>query len=57
MRYFKIRSWHIRREPVTTPWKAYCGQRVRHTSEVSNELPGDEKSCETCLRISHRLND
>jgi len=56
MDYFRIRSWHIRKE--TTPvWKSYCGMVARHDSEVSNELPMGEKSCESCLRLARRKGD
>lgn len=55
MKYVRIRSWHV----ILTPTRAFdtyrtrCGRTVT-TTAVTNELPLDEKSCETCLRLDER---
>ena len=55
MKYVKIRSWHL----VATPTRAFqtfrtrCGRTVK-SFDTAPELPLDEKSCETCLRLAAR---
>ena len=50
-KWVRIRSWHI----VLTHTRAFdtyrtlCGRTVT-TTDTRDDLPGDEKSCESCLR-------
>jgi hypothetical protein len=50
MEYVKLRSWHIVRFWTRVPHSfiTLCGRRG---SGFSSDTFGDEKSCETCLRI------
>lgn len=58
--YFKIRSWHITRTISRAGWYiGFCGKVAVpvHGDLLSDELPGDEKSCESCLKIARRNQD
>ena len=50
--WFKIRSWHIASGLVSRANhpKALCGKWGRPENLI-DERPGNEKTCETCLRI------
>lgn len=57
--WVKIRSWHVFRT-WTRAGQALteCGRRVGPDTVVTaDELPGNEKSCESCLRIVTRAED
>lgn len=49
-RWSKIASWHAVSQQDGT--KTLCGRSLNRTQagNVVAELPGDEKSCESCLR-------
>jgi len=53
--WFLIKSWHVERfqSRIGLP-KAYCGKWGYMDSKTAAELPADEKSCESCLRILKR---
>lgn len=46
-RFVKLRSWHILRDDRNA---TLCGRPVTDP-DTSADMPLDEKSCETCLRI------
>jgi hypothetical protein len=52
--FIKIRSWHEVRNPTRVPdtYVTLCGRRA--SGPTLAEFPGDEKTCETCLRIGER---
>lgn len=49
--YIRIRSVHVVRTWTRVPGRAItlCGRMA--TGATSDELPLEEKSCETCLRL------
>lgn len=55
--YVRIRSWHI----VLTPTRAINTYRTlcnrNGQGPTVSDLPLDEKSCETCLRMARRQDD
>ena len=53
MKYVRIRSWHVVLTPTRAfdTYRTYCGRTVT-TRDTSADLPLDEKSCETCLRLT-----
>jgi hypothetical protein len=55
VRWFQIRSWHaVKFESRAGVPAAYCGRWGTFTTKVVEDLPGTEKSCETCLRLVAR---
>jgi hypothetical protein len=46
--YVKMRSWHIVRDEDQT--KTVCGRTVPEGAATAEDF-GDEKTCESCLRI------
>jgi hypothetical protein len=52
--WIQIRSWHIIRTWTRVPGRAItlCGKSA--TGETQPVFPPDEKTCETCLRLSHQ---
>jgi hypothetical protein len=53
MSYLKIGSWHTLARVDDRGWWTRCGRLVTtEPAPVSDSLPLDEKSCETCLRLS-----
>ena len=56
MRYVRIVSWHVATGLVSrgAQIQARCGRWAPADAEQSDHLPGDEKSCETCLRFALR---
>jgi hypothetical protein len=46
--YVKMRSWHLVREE--DPTKTVCGRAVPEGAVLAEDF-GDEKTCESCLRI------
>lgn len=48
--YLKVRSWHILAKVDAAGWKTRCGLTVNEDAPVTDILPFDEKSCESCLR-------
>ena len=55
--FVRIRSWHVIRTWTRMPGRAItlCGRTS--DGESSPDLPMDEKSCETCLRIRATRGD
>lgn len=52
--YVKLDSWHIIEEDAVS---TICGRETPLDAEISDRLPLDEKSCETCLRLAaHESN-
>jgi len=53
MKYVKIRSWHLvaYHARAFQTFRTRCGRTVR-SFDTAPELPLDEKSCETCLRLA-----
>ena len=55
MRWVKIRSWHgIRFTTRGGGHKTLCGRYPVKGSPEVQDLPSDEKSCESCLKIITR---
>jgi hypothetical protein len=50
MKWAKIKSWHIVVIDLGDAYLTRCGRRAT-TADVAVDLPMDEKSCETCLRL------
>jgi hypothetical protein len=48
--YVKLKSWHISAGNSLT----LCGRSFTGDDHFAYALPGDEKSCENCLRIQER---
>jgi hypothetical protein len=57
MGYIKIVSWHIVRNWTRVPGRAEtrCGRTA--DGQTTDSLPGDEKSCESCLRYARQDAD
>lgn len=59
-KWIKVLSWHALQheskviDGAEAPHTTYCGRNV--VGEIVDILP-DEKSCESCLRITARLSD
>ena len=53
VQWVKIRSWHIYRTYTRMFGSALtvCGRAVA-APDVVNDRPGNERTCETCLRIA-----
>jgi hypothetical protein len=52
--YIRVKSWHVVEKVDAVGWRTVCG-RVLSASDgngVAYVLPLDEKSCETCLRLT-----
>lgn len=49
--WVKVRSWHVLDTPTRMPdvYVTRCGRRAQ--GPVLDERPGNERTCETCLRI------
>lgn len=53
VQWFKIQSWHIYKfttrggQPVSV-----CGREGDRTAPVVEDRPGDQRTCESCLRIA-----
>lgn len=56
MVWFKIKSWHARESIVADISRAYCGKRRAH-AETRDDLPVNEKTCESCLAYYARSKD
>ena len=52
MKWIKIRSWHLAVIDLGDRYLTRCGRTV--LGDTLSELPLDEKSCETCLRLAER---
>ena len=52
MTYIKVRSWHVLAIVTDTGWETRCGRAIAEAAQISDTLPGDEKSCESCLRYN-----
>ena len=54
MEYVKLRSWHIVRTWTRVPGRfiTLCGRMGSGTSSMTF---GDEKTCESCLRINAKV--
>lgn len=50
MTYIKVRSWHVLAIVTDTGWETRCGRAIAEAAQISDTLPGDEKSCESCWR-------
>ena len=50
--YVRIRSWHLLAEGVEDDALTRCGRKASALAPVADELPLDERSCETCLRLA-----
>ena len=57
MKWIKLRSWHRILTPTRMfdTYRTYCGRTI--VGNPLPELPLDEKSCETCLRLVAREED
>lgn len=53
VQWFFIRSWHVYKKTNSTGYKiAVCGRASHGTFDsVVEDRPGDERTCESCLRI------
>ena len=57
MKYVRIRSWHVIltngtiNKVLPGTYRTRCGRTVQ-TRELWGSFPLDEKSCETCLRLT-----
>jgi hypothetical protein len=61
MKWFKIDSWHALKEAKDDPKMglvavSYCNRKAVYT-DVVDDLPVNEKSCETCLAKLARIAD
>lgn len=52
MTFIRAKSWHILARVTAAGWETRCGRHVNEDASVSDTLPGDEKSCESCLRYN-----
>lgn len=53
MSYLKVRSWHSIVKVDEAGWHTRCGRLVEEAAApASDVIPLDEKSCETCLRLT-----
>lgn len=53
MSYLKIESWHVLVRVDEAGWHTRCGRLVTtEAAPASDHLPLDEKSCETCARLT-----
>ena len=50
MKWAKIKSWHIVVIDLGDAYLTRCGRRAE-TTYLVGDLPMDEKSCESCLRL------
>jgi hypothetical protein len=58
MSYLKIGSWHLIARVDDRGWWTRCGRLVTtEPAPAADRLPLDEKSCETCLRLSQADTD
>jgi len=51
MKWVKIKSWHIVGIDLPDAYLTRCGRRATNTYTEA-DLPMDEKSCESCLRLA-----
>jgi hypothetical protein len=49
--WMQIESWHRVSVVDEAGWHTRCGRVTTGDAPVTDELPLDEKSCETCLRL------
>lgn len=56
MIYVRVRSWHVVKHTRLDSYGTLCGRYVGWPATVTDDLPLDEKSCETCLRLSVSLS-
>lgn len=54
--WVKLVSWHAAR-PRDYTETSYCGRSLMNTEERAAELPGSGKTCESCLRITRRIEE
>lgn len=52
MTYIRSRSWHVLAKVTAEGWRTRCGINLTESAVVSDSLPLDEKSCESCLRYN-----
>ena len=53
VRWFKIQSWHIWSGQVSraNAPRSLCGKYSHIGAEIVDDRPGNEKTCENCLRL------
>lgn len=54
-KYVAIQAWHIISHPFGTGYVTRCGRQS--AGPTTDELPLDQKSCETCLRLKQHDAD
>ena len=56
MTYIRARSWHVLSRVTAGGWQTRCGLRRSESARwpVADQLPLDDKSCESCLRYTAR---
>lgn len=53
MKYVKIQSWHIVRLSTRTgQWMTLCGRVAHGLGAETADSFGDDRTCESCLRIA-----
>lgn len=55
MAFVKIVSWHVIDRVSQLGWHTRCGKLAEQGKRVSDQLHVEDKSCETCLRLT--VND
>lgn len=57
IQWVKTRSWHAAR-PRDYTETSYCGRDLSAEGlETATELPGTGKTCESCLKITRRIEE
>lgn len=52
MTYIRSRSWHVLARVTAGGWQTRCGRHINEEADVSDKLPLNDRTCESCLRYA-----